>query len=85
VLAVAFIWNRNAAIGPPQLEFDTKFLRRHDVFLLLAWEFLTMLGYITLLYSLPDFSGSIALSKTQAGAIPAYFESRDCDWEAGTG
>jgi nitrate/nitrite transporter NarK len=72
LLAVAFIRNRNAEIKPPQLGFDTKLLRRYNVFLLLAWGFLSMLGYITLLYSLPDFSGSIGLSKTQAAAISAY-------------
>jgi MFS family permease len=31
-----------------------------------------MLGYITLLYSLPDFSASIGLSTSQAAAISAY-------------
>jgi MFS family permease len=70
--AVALIRNRNAAIKPPQIGFDTKLLVRYDVFLLLAWGFLSMLGYITLLYSLPDFSGSIGLDKTQAAAISAY-------------
>ena len=70
--AVALIRNRNAAIRPPQLGFDTKLLFRYDVFLLLAWGFLSMLGYITLLYSLPDFSKTIGLSKTQAAAISAY-------------
>lgn len=34
--------------------------------------FLSILGYITFLYSLPDFSGSIGLSKTQAAATSAY-------------
>ncbi len=31
-----------------------------------------MLGYMTLLYSLSDFSITIGLSKTQAAAISAY-------------
>jgi MFS family permease len=72
ILSVALICNRNHAIKPPQLGFDTKLLVRYDVFLLLAWGFMSMLGYITLLYSLPDFSASIGLSTSQAAAISAY-------------
>ncbi|KAG4419150.1 hypothetical protein IFR04_007746 [Cadophora malorum] len=72
LLAVALIRNRNSAVKPPQLGLDTKLLVRYDVLLLLGWGFLSMLGYITLLYSLPDFSASIGLSRTQAAAISAY-------------
>jgi MFS family permease len=72
LLSVALIRNRNHAIKPPQLGFDTKLLVRYDVFLLLAWGFMSMLGYITLLYSLPDFSASSGLSTSQAAAISAY-------------
>ena len=71
LLAVSLIRNRNGAIRPPQLEFDTKLLVRYDVLLVLAWGFSSTLGYITLLYSLPDFSTIIGLSKTQAAAISA--------------
>ncbi|KAE8445055.1 hypothetical protein EG329_013769 [Mollisiaceae sp. DMI_Dod_QoI] len=72
LLAVALIRNRNAAVKPPQLGFDTTLLFRYDVFLMLTWGFMSMLGYITLLYSLPDFSNSIGLTKNQAAAISAY-------------
>jgi len=72
LLATALIRNRNAAIKPPQLGFDTKLIRRYDVLLVLAWGFTSMLGYITLLYSLPAFSRTIGLSKTQGAAISAY-------------
>jgi MFS family permease len=70
--AVALIRNRNHIIRPPQLAFDRKLLIRYDAFLLLAWGFITMLGYITILYSLPDFAGSIMLSTSQAAAISAF-------------
>lgn len=72
LLAIALIRNRNAAINPPQIGFDTKLLMRYDVLLLLGWGFLSMLGYITLLYSLPNFADSIGLSNQQAAAISAY-------------
>jgi MFS family permease len=54
------------------LGFDTQLIRQYDVLLVLAWGFISMLGYITLLYSLPDFSQTIGLSGTQAAAISAY-------------
>ena len=72
LLAAALIRNRNAQIKPPQLGFDTKLLLRYDVFLFLAWGFISMFGYITLLYSLSDFASSLGLSKTEAGNISAF-------------
>lgn len=70
--ATLLIRNRNAIIRPPQLGFDTKLLRRPDVLLLLFWGCTSMLGYITLLYSLPDFATSIGLTKAQAASVAAF-------------
>ncbi len=70
--AAMLIRNRNSIIRPPQLGFDTKLLRRPDVLLLLFWGFSSMLGYITLLYSLSDFGRSVGLTKSQAASITAY-------------
>lgn len=64
--AVTVIRDRNGAIQPYQLGFDTKLLRRYDVVLLLAWAFTSMLGYIVLLFSLADFALSIGLTQAQA-------------------
>ncbi|KAI4923027.1 uncharacterized protein J4E92_007778, partial [Alternaria infectoria] len=67
--ATVFIRDRNKAIRPSQLGFDTKLLRRYEVILLLAWVFISMLGYIVLLFSLSDFALSIGLSRSQATDI----------------
>ncbi|KAI4644046.1 uncharacterized protein J4E78_009829, partial [Alternaria triticimaculans] len=67
--ATVFIRDRNKAIRPSQLGFDTKLLRRYEVVLLLAWVFISMLGYIVLLFSLSDFALSIGLSRSQATDI----------------
>jgi MFS family permease len=75
LLATVFIKNRNHHIKPPQLGFDTKLLVRYDVFLWLAWGFFSMLGYIVLLYSLPDFASSIGLTKSQGAAIGAVLNA----------
>ena len=72
LVAAVTIRNRNKAIKPPQRGFDMKLLRRYDVLLLLAWAFISMLGYITLLYSLSDFARSIGLDANQASAITAF-------------
>lgn len=72
LIATMLIRNRNSVIRPPQMGFDTKLLRRPDVLLLLFWGFSSMLGYITLLYSLSDFGRSIGLTDSQAASITAY-------------
>ena len=71
-IAAILIRNRNESVKPPQRGFDTKLLGRYDVFLLLAWACISMLGYITLLFSLPDFSRSIGLDSSQAANIAAF-------------
>lgn len=72
LMSALLMRNRNAAIKPPQRGFDTKLLRRYDVLLLLAWAFVSMLGYITILFSLSDFARSIGLDARQAAAISAF-------------
>ncbi|KAI9815928.1 MAG: hypothetical protein M1827_001920 [Pycnora praestabilis] len=72
VIATLLIRNRNETIKPPQRGFDTRLLCRYEVILLLSWAFISMLGYITLLYSLPDFALSIGLSSTQAATVSAF-------------
>jgi MFS family permease len=70
-IAVLFIRDRNNAIRPSERGFDIKLLRRPGVLLLLSWSFISMLGYIALLFSLPDYAHSIGLSDSQATAINA--------------
>ncbi|KAJ5597463.1 major facilitator superfamily domain-containing protein [Penicillium hordei] len=71
IIAILLIRTRNEAIQPSQRGFDVKLLRRLDVLLLLSWAFLSMLGYICLLFSLPDYARSIGLSDNQATVVNA--------------
>lgn len=64
--ATLFIRDRNEHVQPTQLAFDYRLLRRYEVILLLLWAFISMFGYITLLFSLSDFATSIGLSRSQA-------------------
>lgn len=68
-IATALLRDRNQYIRPPQLAFDTSLLARYEVRLLLAWSFVTMLGYITLLFSLSDYALSIGISQQRATDI----------------
>ncbi|KAJ5416065.1 major facilitator superfamily domain-containing protein, partial [Penicillium sp. CMV-2018d] len=71
VIAILLIQTRNEAIQPSQRGFDVKLLHRLDVLLLLSWAFLSMLGYICLLFSLPDYARSMGLSNNQATIVNA--------------
>ena len=72
VIAALMIRNRNKIIKPLQRGFDRTLLRRYDVFLLLSWAFISILGYTTILYSLSDFARSIGLSANKAAAVTAF-------------
>jgi MFS family permease len=72
VIATLFIRDRNQDIKPTQLAFDVTLLRKYKVVLLLLWAFVSMFGYITLLFSLSDFATSIHLSRNQATNIVGF-------------
>ncbi|KAL6241341.1 hypothetical protein RBB50_011814 [Rhinocladiella similis] len=72
LLAAIFLRDRNNIIRPQQHPFDLDLAWRAEVLLLLAWAFLSMLGYIALLYSLSDYSISIGLSRQQATQVTAF-------------
>ncbi|KAK6365560.1 hypothetical protein LTR64_008778 [Lithohypha guttulata] len=70
-LSTSFLRDRSAIVRPQQHPFDLALLMRWDVFFLLVWAFISMLGYITLLYSFSDFARSIGLSAEQATQVTA--------------
>lgn len=69
--AVLLIRNRDQYVLPRQRVFDLQLVRRYDVFLVLLWSFISMFGYITLTFSLPDYGKSIGLSNSQASSMSA--------------
>lgn len=71
-IATIFIRSRNQIVQPASVPFDLVLLRRYDVLLLLAWAFISMFGYITLLFSLADYAISIGLSRDQGVQITAF-------------
>jgi MFS family permease len=72
ILATVAIRSRNHIIQPKQHLFDMDLLYRYDVLLVLIWSFLSMLGYITLLFSMSNFASSIGLDESQAANTTAF-------------
>lgn len=70
--AILLMRDRNHHINPTQLAFDLKLLRRYEVVLLLLWAFVSMFGYIALLFSLSDFALAIGLSRKEATDIVGF-------------
>ena len=63
--------DRNKQIGSSQLAFDYKMFKQIQYLLLLSWGFFSMLGYIVLLFSLPNFATSVGLTQKQGSVIGA--------------
>jgi MFS family permease len=74
--AIIAIRDRNDVIRPSQLGFDAQLLHRYEVMLLLAWAFISMLGYVVLLFSLSDFALSIGLTRAQATDVVGLLNVR---------
>jgi MFS family permease len=70
--------DRNKAVQPYQLAFDYKLFARLEFWLILGWGFLSELGYITLLYSLPNYAISIGLTPQQGSVVGALLNLGLC-------
>jgi MFS family permease len=63
--------DRNKEVGAVLLAFDTSLLKRPEFVLTLAWGTFSMLGYVSLLFSLPNYATSIGLSQAQGSIVGA--------------
>ena len=70
-ICAQLVKDRNKALGATQLAFDYRLFKRVEFLLLLGWGFFSMLGYIILLFSLPDYASSIGLTAKQGSIIGA--------------
>jgi MFS family permease len=71
VVSALLLKDRNKVVKPLQRSFDYRELRRIETLLIIAWGFLTELGYIVLLYSLPHYAIQIGLSSKQGSIVGA--------------
>jgi MFS family permease len=65
------IKDRNKQIGSSQLSFDWRLFKRLEFCGLMAFGFLSMLGYVVLLFSLPNYAKTIGLTAQQGSIIGA--------------
>ncbi|KAJ9610856.1 hypothetical protein H2200_005633 [Cladophialophora chaetospira] len=63
--------NRNKAIQPLQNAFNWREYGHIEVMLVVGWGVFTELGYIVLLYSLPNYAISIGLTPSQGAVVGA--------------
>lgn len=70
-LALAIIKDRNNHIKPNQSAFAVKLLKNFNFQLLLSWSFFSLLGYMTILFSIADYCRSIGLSQSDSAVAAA--------------
>lgn len=65
------IRDRNRQVGGRHAAFSGTLLRRLDYLCLLGWGFFSMLGYVVVLFSLPNYAASIGLTAAQGSIVGA--------------
>ncbi|KAL1956003.1 hypothetical protein VTO42DRAFT_7903 [Malbranchea cinnamomea] len=63
--------DRNKAVGSRYRAFHFPLLKRPEFLLLQAWGILSLLGYVVLLFSMPNFARTIGLSQKQGSIVGA--------------
>ena len=71
IACTMLIRDRNKEVGAIQLAFDYRLFKRIEFLLLQGWGFFSMLGYIVLLFSLPNYARSVGLTAQQGSVIGA--------------
>lgn len=71
MICTILIKDRNKSVSAVLLAFDARLFKRVEFLLLLGWGFFSMLGYIVLLFSLPNYARSIGLTAQQGSVVGA--------------
>lgn len=71
LVCTVLVKDRNTAIGAKHVAFDYALFKRGEFWLLLGWGFFSMMGYVVLLFSLPNYAVSLGLSARKGSEIGA--------------
>jgi cyanate permease len=71
VVCSILLRDRNKAVKSIQHPFDIALFRKGEFWLLMGWGFFSMLAYVVLLFSLPNYARSIGLTASQGSVIGA--------------
>ncbi|ORY06667.1 major facilitator superfamily domain-containing protein [Clohesyomyces aquaticus] len=70
-ICALLVRDRNKQIGSSQLSFDYRLFRKIEFWYLLGFGFLSMLGYIVLLFSLPNYARTVGMTAQRGSIIGA--------------
>jgi MFS family permease len=71
VLCSLLLKDRNKFVKPVQSWFNYREFGHVEVLLIVGWGFLTDIGYVVLLFSLPHYATSLGMSPTQGSIVGA--------------
>ena len=71
LVCALLIRDRNKHIGSRQLAFHYALFKRPEFWLVQGYGFFSMLGYIVLLFSLPDYANHVGLTAKQGSVLGA--------------
>ncbi|KAI1140109.1 major facilitator superfamily protein [Hypoxylon sp. FL0543] len=71
LVATLLVRSRNEVIQPDQRMFNFRLLRSYHALLLIGWSFVVMFGYVTLMFSLSDYTLALGRSDQDSGTVAA--------------
>jgi MFS family permease len=67
--------DRNKQVGAVYVAFHKDVFKKLEFYLMVFWAFFSLLGYVIVVFSLPDYGETVGLSASQASLIGALFNS----------
>ena len=71
LVSIVLISDRNQIQNPNQSAFNYRILKRLEIWLVLGWGCMSEMGYIVLLFSLPNYARRIGLDAQQGSIVAA--------------
>ena len=65
--------DRNKSVGAIHSAFHKDILKRPEFYLLVSWSFFSLVGYVIVVFSLPDYGQTVGLTASQGSLIGALF------------
>lgn len=65
--------DRNKAVGAVHIAFHKELFKRVEFWLFVLWGFFSILGYIVVIFSLPDYCQKVGFTASQGSIVAAIF------------
>ncbi len=76
-ISAILLRDRNKSVGAVHVAFHMDILKRFEFYLFVSWSFFSILAYIIVVFSLPDYAETVGLTATQGSLIGSLF-NREC-------